>query len=85
MKQLFSTPSSHKSGVPAIKVRVNAWAGPGKYRLRSALSSWQCVESGIETFEVAFMAYVVLPDGRTVAAYVLPALQNNQLLALTFD
>ena len=39
----------------------------------------------IETFETAFMPYVVLPDGKIVAEHVLPALKNNQLPAPTFD
>ena len=34
----------------------------------------ECVESGIETFEHAFMANIVLPDGRTVAEHVAPGI-----------
>jgi len=34
------------------------------------------VEAGIETFEAAFMPYVVLPDGRTVATAVLPMIES---------
>jgi hypothetical protein len=30
------------------------------------------IEAGIETFESAFLPYVLLPDGRTVATAVLP-------------
>jgi hypothetical protein len=44
----------------------------------------EAVETGIESFEIAFMPYVVLPDGKTVAEHVLPALAKNQLPALTF-
>lgn len=44
----------------------------------------EAVESGIESFEIAFMPYVVLPDGRTVAEHVLPALEANRLPELTF-
>jgi hypothetical protein len=32
----------------------------------------ECVESGIETFEHAFMANIVMPDGRTVAEHATP-------------
>jgi hypothetical protein len=31
------------------------------------------VADGIETFEEAFMAHVVMPDGRTVAETITPA------------
>jgi len=44
----------------------------------------EAVESGIESFEVAFMPYVVLPDGKTVADHVLPALEAHRLPELTF-
>jgi hypothetical protein len=45
----------------------------------------EAVECGIESFEVAFMPYVVMPDGKTVADHVLPALERNRLPELTFD
>jgi 2-polyprenyl-6-methoxyphenol hydroxylase-like FAD-dependent oxidoreductase len=44
----------------------------------------EAVECGIESFEVAFMPYVVMPDGKTVADHVLPALAQNRLPELTF-
>lgn len=45
----------------------------------------EAVECGIESFEVAFMPYVVMPDGKTVADHVLPALEANRLPELTFE
>lgn len=42
------------------------------------------VENKIETFEDAFMPYIVLPDGKTVAEHVRPALQSGRLPELTF-
>jgi hypothetical protein len=45
----------------------------------------ESVDSGIETFEGAFLPYVVLPDGKTVSELVLPALAQNRLPALTFN
>jgi len=35
------------------------------------------VESGIETFEEAFLAHVVMPDGRTVGEHAVPALERH--------
>lgn len=35
----------------------------------------EAIESGIETFEQAFLAWVVLPDGRTVAEHTGPAIE----------
>jgi len=34
----------------------------------------ESIESGIETFEEAFMAHLVLPSGRTIAEDILPQL-----------
>jgi hypothetical protein len=34
----------------------------------------QSVESKIETFEEAFLAHVIMPDGRSVAEHALPAI-----------
>lgn len=35
----------------------------------------EAIESGIETFEQAFLAWVVLPDGRTVGDHTGPAIE----------
>lgn len=37
-------------------------------------SKLESVESGIETFEEAFMSHVVMPDGQTVGAHLTPAI-----------
>jgi hypothetical protein len=37
----------------------------------------EAVESGIESFEEAFMSHVVLPDGKTVGDYVGPAIART--------
>jgi hypothetical protein len=37
----------------------------------------ESVESSIETFESAFMAHIVMPDGRTVGEHVLPAIAES--------
>jgi hypothetical protein len=36
----------------------------------------ESVESGIETFEHAFMGNIVMPDGRTVAQHVTPKIEE---------
>jgi hypothetical protein len=65
-----------------------AWSQACRQRWRalalSIKSKLESVESGIESFDVAFMAHIVLPDGKTVADHVLPALEANQLPQLTF-
>jgi len=35
------------------------------------------VEAGVETFEEAFMAHVVMPDGRTVGEHALPLVARS--------
>jgi hypothetical protein len=58
-----------------------------KQHAQGVRTAWRClalciraklesVESGIETFEHAFMANIVLPDGRTVGQHVMPAIQQ---------
>ncbi len=44
--------------------------------LLTVKSKLESVESEIETFEEAFMAHLVLPDGRTVAERLLPDVQK---------
>lgn len=39
-------------------------------------SKLESVESGIETFEEAFMAQVVMPDGRTVSQHARPLIAS---------
>jgi hypothetical protein len=36
----------------------------------------ESVESGVETFEEAFLANVVMPDGKTVGELALPAIES---------
>lgn len=42
--------------------------------IKAKLESW---ESGVETFEEAFLANVVMPDGKTVAEHALPAIAHG--------
>lgn len=55
--------------------------------LQGVRTAWRClalciraklesVESGIETFEHAFMANIVMPDGKTVGQHALPMIQQ---------
>jgi hypothetical protein len=37
----------------------------------------EAVESGITTFDEEFLAHIVMPDGQTVAAHVLPNVQRG--------
>lgn len=39
----------------------------------------EAVESGIATFESEFLAYVVLPDGRTAGDWLVPQIEHAQL------
>lgn len=40
--------------------------------LLSVKSKFECVASGISTFEEEFMSHIVLPNNQTVAEYVIP-------------
>lgn len=37
----------------------------------------ESAERGIETFEEAFLANIVMPDGRTVSETTIPAIENH--------
>lgn len=37
----------------------------------------EAVESGIETFEEAFLAHVMMPDGQTVAEHTMPMIARS--------
>lgn len=45
--------------------------------LLSIKAKLETVESGIETFEHAFMANIVMPDGRTVGEHVTPQIAES--------
>lgn len=72
-------------------------AGEGDKEQKSRRQKWRAlllcikaklesVASGIESFEEAFLAHVVLPDGQTVANHIAPriaeAYEGNKMLAL---
>lgn len=60
---------------PAAK-QLEAWEQACRSRWRALLlclkAKLESVESGIETFEDAFLAQIVMPDGGTVAEHVRP-------------
>lgn len=56
----------------AVKQRYRALVLGIKARLES-------VESGIEDFETAFMAHIVLPDGQTVGEFMKPQVEQAYL------
>ncbi|WAJ27159.1 hypothetical protein [Antarcticirhabdus aurantiaca] len=62
---------------PADK-RAAAWEQACRSRWRGLMlcikAKLESVESGIETFETAFLAHVMLPDGSTVGDYAKPAI-----------
>lgn len=47
--------------------------------LLSIKAKLESVESKIETFEEAFMAQIVLPDGRTVSEIMTPQIEHSYL------
>jgi hypothetical protein len=85
--QFWYTPARHSQRSQEQAYRE--WEQACRQRWRALLlaikARLECVETGIETFEMAFMPYLVLPDDKTVAEHVLPALENNQLPALGFE
>jgi hypothetical protein len=59
---------------------LKAWEQGCRQRWRALAltikAKLESVESGIEEFESAFMAQVVMPNGRTIAEQVLPLIES---------
>jgi hypothetical protein len=70
-----ATGKHRKAGTGAV---THAWEQACRQRWRaltlSIKAKLESVESGIEEFESAFMAQVVMPDGKTISETVLPAI-----------
>jgi hypothetical protein len=62
---------------------VQAWEAEVRRLWRSLLlvikSKLESVESGIETFEEAFLSWILLPDGSTVGRQVAPFIEQAYL------
>lgn len=60
--------------------RKNAHAADHRQRYRALLlvikAKLESVESGIETFEQAFMAHIMLADGQTMTEWVAPQIEQ---------
>lgn len=75
-KEFTETPSGKwaRSDADAYK----AWEQACRSRWRALYlcikAKLESVESGIETFEDAFLSHVIMPDGRTVGEYTRPAI-----------
>lgn len=73
-KEFTETPS--KKWARSEKDADAAWEQACRSRWRALFlcikAKLESVESGIETFEDAFLAHIQLPDGRTVSEHVLP-------------
>lgn len=64
--------------VPVPDEKKDARGHRQRYRalLLAIKSKLESVASGIETFDEAFMAQVVLPDGRTMSEYATPQIAS---------
>lgn len=85
-KSFWSTPARQTQRSP--EAAQSQWEQACRQRWRALAlnlkAKLEAVESGIESFEIAFLPYVVLPNRKTVAEHVLPALEQNRLPELTF-
>lgn len=77
-KRFWQTPSGRKTRRPEDAERE--WEQGCRQRWRALAlavkAKLEVVESGIQSFEEEFMPYILLPDGRTVARHVLPAIER---------
>lgn len=67
----------HERTKPEVEV---AWEQACRQRWRALnlaiLAKLEAVESGITTFEEEFLAHIVLPNGRTVGQWAVPAVEK---------
>lgn len=74
----FTTTSTGKARSDSAAFK--AWEQAGRSRWRALLlaikAKLEAVEVGLATFEQEFMAHTVLPDGRTVAEWLGPQLDE---------
>jgi hypothetical protein len=70
-----ATGRTRRAGTGAV---TSAWEQACRQRWRALAlcikAKLESVESGIEEFEGAFMAQVVMPDGKTISETVIPAI-----------
>jgi hypothetical protein len=75
----FDLPLPPGDGTKEQKARRSKW----RALLLCIKAKLESVESEIETFEEAFMAHVIMPDGRTVGEHAIPriaaAYDNNEV------
>lgn len=78
----FDLPLPAGEGDKEQKLRRQKW----RALLLCIKAKLESVASGIESFEEAFLAHVVLPDGQTVWNYVAPRIaesyEGNKMVAL---
>lgn len=77
-RDIFLTPTGQRRNESQIRSAL-AQAKRSKWRslhlcIKAKLES---VESGIESFEDAFLAHVMMPDGHTVGEHVRPAIESS--------
>lgn len=68
----FTLPVPDGTNDRDAKLRRSKW----RALLLCIKAKLESVESEIETFEEAFLAHVVLPDGKTAADHVVPAIER---------
>ena len=75
----FDLPLPPGEDAKEAKLRRSKW----RALLLCIKAKLESVESEIETFEEAFMAHVIMPDGRTVGEHAIPriaaAYENNEV------
>lgn len=77
-REFTHTPSRGNRRAPAAIEQAYEQAVRQRWRALALVikAKLEAVEAGIVTFEDEFAMHMVLPDGRTVAAHVLPAIED---------
>ncbi|AHZ84665.1 hypothetical protein Bb109J_c1975 [Bdellovibrio bacteriovorus] len=82
----FNIPMPLRPPASAPQVRMKEWEQKCKSRWRSMAlgikAKLECVAVGITTIEQEFMSHIVLPNGTTVGAFMLPQIEKSYQLGI---
>lgn len=78
LNEFQRTPDRRIVRKPDAMKSAHAQAVKAKYRSLFLVikAKLEAIESGIETFEQAFMAHIMLPNGKTVGEQIIPQVKD---------
>jgi hypothetical protein len=78
LEEVSKTPSGRKRYSAAARLRAHGFATRQKWRALALVikAKLEAIESGISTFDEEFLAWTLLPTGRTVGQTFIPQIED---------